>query len=82
MKLTDNFVKIWTITVLVVIGSIWVHAGLIAYNHAHPSGVSAFDGTVACQQIASQATNSGWSYSNCLKELQKAIAPQAVSYKT
>lgn len=69
-------VAIYLVSLSLIVGNHWVK------NLTAHQGVSGYDGTVACQQIASQATNSGWSYSNCIKEMQKATAPTAVSYQT
>lgn len=67
---------IYLVSLSLIVGNHWVK------DLTSTRGISAFDGTKVCQQIASQATNSGWSYTNCIKEMQKALAPTAISYQT
>lgn len=77
-----DFLWILTIAWVVLMGSLWLYAGIKAYDRAHPVGISAYDATKACQQIASQATAKTWSYKACMQEMQKALAPTAISYQT
>lgn len=64
------------------VGNFWVDKGLEAYNKAHDTGISAYDATKVCQQIAATATDSSWSYKGCLQELQDSLTPQAINYTT
>lgn len=79
----NQVVRVGILLLILFCANSWVHQSLAVYQKAHPlKGISVYDMTKACQQISSQATQSGWTYKGCLQELEQSLLPSGINYST